>query len=235
MAVSVAFCTLAIHAPYRRRAHQLCADLAPMPVVVATDSPVEFAEPHVTAILCEPSGPMAADYLASQVPTRGTHGAAAYHDKRFAIAAALREHDTAIFLDADFRARPFPPLPPFDGGISAVPAIQHSIRAHLSQWGAWRQPAFEALAAALGCDSSVLDTARWCSESLCAFTRDGREDRFFAAWGAAAAFMQGIGVHSGEGGVIGLAAAVAGWPVNYDALAPYERYFMHEGGGAKRS
>ena len=47
---SVCFCTLAIHAPYRRRARLLCADTAPAPWVVLTDEPSDFADLPVRAI-----------------------------------------------------------------------------------------------------------------------------------------------------------------------------------------
>lgn len=86
------YCTLAVHEPYRRRARLLCADLAPAPMVVLTDEPGDFADLPVRAIRLEPSGPMARDYLGGLPATGGDLGGAAYHDKRFAIAEALREH-----------------------------------------------------------------------------------------------------------------------------------------------
>ena len=47
------------------------------------------------------------------------------------------------------------------------------------------------------------------------------------------ATLQEHGVLSGEGGVMGLAAALAGWTIDYDALAPLFAVVDHEGGGPK--
>ena len=68
-----------------------------------------------------------------------------------------------------------------------------------------------------------------------AVTKDGREPAFFTAWERAARFLHARGVFSGEGGVIGLAAAYAGWTVDYDALAEIAAVIRHEGGGPKDS
>ena len=45
--------------------------------------------------------------------------------------------------------------------------------------------------------------------------------------------MQRQGVYSGEGGIMGLAAACAGWTTDYDVLAPIAPLIQHEGGGPK--
>jgi hypothetical protein len=45
--------------------------------------------------------------------------------------------------------------------------------------------------------------------------------------------MQEREVFSGEGGCIGLAAAIAGWTVNYDAVTSFGATLQHEGGGPK--
>jgi hypothetical protein len=81
----------------------------------------------------------------------------------------------------------------------------------------------------------MLQSARWCHETLLAVTKDGRESDFFAVWDRAAQFLQARGVFSGEGGVIGLAAACAGWTVHYEALTDIGRLLRHEGGGPKDS
>ena len=60
----------------------------------------------------------------------------------------------------------------------------------------------------------------WCHETCYAVTKDGNEDRFFEAWERGAAFLQDLGVYSGEGGVMGLAAACAGWTTDYDRRWP---------------
>jgi hypothetical protein len=96
--MTVCFCTLAIGAPYRRRAQLLCAGAKTVPWVVLTDEPDDFAALPVRAIRHAPTGPMASDYLARLPPTGEGRGAAAYHDKRFALLAALQGFDTAVYF-----------------------------------------------------------------------------------------------------------------------------------------
>ena len=231
--MTICFCTLAIHAPYRRRARLLCADAPSVPWLVLTDEPDDFAGLPVRAIRHAPTGPMAVDYLARLSPTGEGRGAAAYHDKRFALLAALQDFDTAIYVDADSRIGDLPPLGLFPTGLAVLPVVRKSVAEHLSTCGSWRTPAFVALARHLTGDPSILQSARWCHETFVAVTRDGRESRFFEAWGSAADFLQARGVYSGEGGVIGLAAAYAGWSVDYDALTNISASIQHEGGGPK--
>jgi len=231
--VTVCFCTLAIHAPYRQRARRLCEDAGSVPWVVLTDEPADFADLPIRVIRHTPTGPMAVDYRERLSPTGEGRGAAAYHDKRFAVKAALEHFATAIFLDADSRLGSLPALPTLPQGLSVLPVVRASIDTHLETCGSWRRPAFEELARDLFGQQDVLRTARWCHETCYAVTRDGNEGRFFDAWGRAADFLQSRGVFSGEGGVMGLAAAYAGWPTDYDALAAVEAVLQHEGGGPK--
>jgi hypothetical protein len=231
--VSACFCTLAVHAPYRSRARTLCAESAAVPWVVLTDAPAEFADLPVRTIFHEPTGPMARDYLERLGPTGQNRGAAAYHDKRFVIRAALEAFDSAIFLDADSRIGTLPPLDRFPPGLAVAPFVRKTIADHLRTCGTWRRPAFEQLACELFGDIGALERAAWCHETCYAVTRDGRETRFFEAWDRGAACMQDLGVFSGEGGVMGLAAAFAGWTIDYDALTPLFAVVAHEGGGPK--
>ena len=233
--MTVCFCTLAIHAPYRRRARLLCADATTVPWIVLTDEPDDFAALPVRAIRHAPTGPMAVDYLARLPPTGDGRGAAAYHDKRFALLAALQDFDTAIYLDADSRIDALPPLGVFPSGLAVLPVVRKSIAEHLDTCGSWRMPIFVDLARHLTGDADILQAARWCHETFVAVTRDGRESRFFEAWSLAADFLQARGVYSGEGGVIGLAAAYAGWSVDYDALTTIAASIEHEGGGPKEA
>jgi hypothetical protein len=231
--VTICFCTLAIHAPYRRRARLLCASATTVPWIVLTDEPDDFAALPVRAIRHAPTGPMAVDYLARLPPTGEGRGAAAYHDKRFALIAALQCADTAIYVDADSSIAALPPLGAFPPGLAVPPVVRKSVAEHLETAGSWRMPVFVELARHLDRDADILLTARWCHETLIAVTRDGRESRFFEAWSLAADFLQARGVYSGEGGVIGLAAACAGWRVDYEALADLDASIRHEGGGPK--
>lgn len=204
--------------------------------MVLTDAPDDFAGLPVRAIRHAPTGPMAADYLASLPPTGEGRGAAAYHDKRFALLAALENFDTAIYVDADSRVSAGGLLKPgtFPHGLSVLPVVQRSVAEHLETCGSWRLPFFVDLARHLtGGTTDILRAARWCHEALVAVTKDGRESRFFEAWGQAADFLQARGLYTGEGGVIGLAAARAGWNVDYEAIARLAASVQHEGGGPK--
>jgi hypothetical protein len=232
--MALSFCTLAIHALYRERARLLCADLSPWPVIVLTDEPSDFADLCVQSIRHTPTGPMATDYLERLPATGNSRGAAAYHDKRFAIQAALWDFETTIFLDADTRILGEVSAPiGFPSGLAVTNVVRKSVAEHLKASGSWRLSAFERLAHELLSDMGTLQVARWCHESCFAVTKNGQEHRFFAAWGHAAAVFQGQGVFSGEGGVIGLAALAAGWAVNYEVLAPFVATVQHEGGGPK--
>jgi hypothetical protein len=204
-----------------------------MPWLVLTDEPDDFAGLPVRAIRHAATGPMAADYLARLSPTGEGRGAAAYHDKRFALLAALQDFDTAIYFDADSRIGKLPHPGVFPSGLAVLPVVRKSVAEHLETCGSWRTPAFVALAQHLTGDARVLQTASWCHETLVAVTRDGREGRFFEAWALAADFLQSRGVYSGEGGVIGIAAAYAGWSVDFDALKSVGASIRHEGGGPK--
>ena len=198
------------------RARQLCIDAAPWPVVVLTDEPSDFAGLGVRAVAHTPTGPMAADYRRLEIETGCATGAAAYHDKRFALKAALENFETAIFVDADSRLR----RPP-GTGLAAHPGVAmrplstpETIVEHLTRYGPQRRPhLFERLAVELLGSAEPLSSARWIVEDCFAVTRDERESSFFEAWGRGADLFQSERVFSGEGGVIGLAAAFAGWSV----------------------
>jgi hypothetical protein len=233
--VSICFCTLAIHQPYRDRAKLLCTDLPGANWVVLTDEPHDFVDLPVHAIEHRPTGPMARDYLSHLPVTGDGRGAAAYHDKRFALRAALNDSDTAIYIDADSRVRELK-LPPGinSSGIAVLPVVEKSVGEHLSACGSWRLPVFIELAVYLTGDTKILHEARWCHEALIAVTKDGNESRFFDAWSAAADFLQSREVFSGEGGVIGFAAWLAGWRVDFEALNELAADIQHEGGGPKR-
>ena len=231
--INACFCTLAIHPPYRRRAKLLLADVPGVTWIVLTDEPNDFVDLPVRVIRHAPTGPMAIDFPG--LPPGNECGEPAYHDKRFVLQAALAEFDTAIFIDADSRIRSLPRLPHFRPGIAVDNALQASIADHLTRFGPMRKPAFEQLALELMGETNVLNSARWCSEALFAVTRDGNESRFLEAWERGAKFLQGNGIFSGEGGVIGLAAAYAGWTVDYQSLRKLVAATKHEAGGPKAS
>ena len=231
--IKACFCTLAIHAAYRRRAKLLLADAPNVPWIVLTDEPNDFVDLPVRVIRHEPTGPMAIDFVTKIHTTGNGRGAPAYHDKRFVLQAALKEFDTAIFIDADSRITSAPPLPQFRPGIAVDKALRTTISDHLSRYGQARRPAFEQLAVELNGNRDSLDSARWCSEAFFAITKDGNESVFFEAWAHGAEFLSSREVFTGEGGVIGLAAAFAGWKVDYRTLTKLVASTQHEGHGPK--
>lgn len=231
--INACFCTLAINAPYRHRAQSLIADAPAMPWIVLTDEPNDFVDLPVRAIRHVPSGPTAIVFQTRIPGTGNGRGGPAYHDKRFVLQAALKEFDTAIFIDADTRIRSVPRLPRFRPGIAVDKCLHASIADHLSRWGQMRKPAFEQLAMELIGDENALNSARWCGEAFFAVTKDGNESMFFDAWERGANFLHARGLLSGEGGVIGLAAMCAGWTVDYRTLKKLVAAAQHEGGGPK--
>ncbi|HEU4835508.1 MAG TPA: hypothetical protein VFS90_13860 [Pyrinomonadaceae bacterium] len=230
---SVGFCTLAVHEAYRRRARLLVEDVKEVPWVVLTDEPEEFEGLRVKAIRHMPVGPMAKDFV-TRLGTMGNgRGRPAYHDKRFALKAALEEFETAIFVDADTRVSSLPRLPVFPAGIAVTKEVNASIAEHLSRYGSHRRPVFEKLAVELLGDVGMIESARWCSESLFAITKDGNEKKFFEVWERGAEFLSDEGFFTGEGGVIGLAALCVGWTVDYKTMGKLAGAMRHEGGGPK--
>jgi len=211
----------------------LLEDAPRVPWIVLTDEPGEFKDLPVKAIRHVPTGPMAIEFMTKLPPTGNGRGGPAYHDKRFALQAALKEFETAIFVDADTRIGAIPRLPTFRPGISVVKELNASIAEHLSRWGSQRKPAFERLGFELTGDAEVIKTARWCSEALFAITKDGNEGQFFEAWRRGAEFLHGQGLFTCEGGVIGLAAVCAGWTVDYTTMGKLAGSMRHEGGGPK--
>jgi hypothetical protein len=227
--VNACFCTLAIHSPYRQRARRLLADAASVNWIVLTDEPDDFADLPVLAIRHQPTGPMAIDFL-TRLPPRGNgRGQPAYHDKRFVLDVALKEFDTAIFVDADTRIRSLPRLPSFRHGIAVVKEVQATISEHLSRYGSDRLPAFEELALHLTGSVENVKTARWCSEALFAVTKDGNESKFMEAWARGAEFCRAKVCSQEKAGVIGLAAMCAGWTVDYSKLDKLASRTHHEG------
>jgi hypothetical protein len=227
------YCTFAFHAPYRKRARLLCSDVPDVPWYVLTDEPGDFADLPVRTIRHTPTGPMALDYLERLPPTGQGRGATAYHDRRFAVRAALEEFDVAVCVEADSRFTAPPPADIRLAGVGLLPIVRRSIAAHLELAGPWRRPYFVELARDLTGDTAILDTAPWCYEPCFAVIRDGRETEFFSVWDRGANFLQSREVYSGEGGVIGLAATCAGWSPDFDALAGVAAVLTHEGGGPK--
>lgn len=201
--------------------------------IVLTDEPEEFADLPVMAVGHQPTGPMAVDFLTRLPPTGDGRGQPAYHDKRFVVELGLKKFDTAIFVDADTRITSSFRLPAFRPGIAADKTMRASIADHLRTYGPHRLLAYEQLAEYLTGSAETIRSAQWCNEALFAVTKDGNEAKFMDAWARGADFMKGKDVLTGEGGVIGIAAAYAGWSVDYNSMTKIAASMHHEGHGPK--
>src|SRR5260221_9316288 len=132
---------------------------------------------------------MAMDYLERLAPTGDGRGSAAYHDKRFALLAALRDFDTAIFLDADSRLDASPRLGKFPSGLAVLPVVRKSVAEHLETCGSWRWSIFVEMSRGLTGDADMLQSARWCHETCFAGPKDETAPGLFMAWERAAPFL----------------------------------------------
>ena len=117
--------------------------------------------------------------------------------------------------------------------VAVLPVVRKSVAEHLATCGTWRLPVFEELARQLAGDVEILRRARWCHETLIGLTRGDSTTDFFDTWSRGADFLESRGVYSGEGGVIGVAAAHAGMNVDFDSLNSLASSIQHEGGGPK--
>ena len=187
-------------------------------MVVLTDEPADFADLPVRAIRHAPTGPMAVDYLQRLAPTGNSRGAAAYHDKRFAIRAAL-ETSTPRSSSMPTRAStPLPPVGAFPPGLAVLPVVRSSIAEHLETCGPWRLPAFAELARELMGDPDALRRGALVPRDVLRRDQGWTRSAVLRRLGAWRRFHAAPGVYSGEGGVMGLAALCAGWTADYDAL-----------------
>ena len=98
---------------------------------------------------------------------------------------------------------------------------KETIDEHLLVYGAHRRPFYERLAVELVGSAGALTSAWWIYEDCFAVTGDGRESSFFEAWDRGASVCHSdAAMYTGEGGVIGLAAASAGWSVDLRGALP---------------
>ncbi len=217
--MDVLLCTLGLGPTYARLASQFAADVAKLipgeRVLVATDCP---------------------EALASQggaiVVRRERQGRGPYHEKRFALEAALARASTAIFVDADTRVlRPFSMPTNWSAGFTERPGSHESMLRHLEREPANRLPLVASAANELGVD---IEATEWLGESLFAVTADaGREQEFLREWGYLAGYFEAHGLCSGEGLAMGLAAARVGWRVNEEPLPVLQAALTHLNASAR--
>ena len=191
------FCTLAIGENYASLAAFLVADLETygIPTVVVTDQPKHFAKFSNATVV---------EHRPKQF---------SYHDKRIALQVALKQGDTAIFVDADTAiwfgadrrtvrralAYSFPP------GLHA---------ARLFPAGHFEYPHIEAKAREWGLEFDRNVITYW--EGLFALTKDQALETFFSNWERFATEAGERGYNgAGEGTCFGIAAEAAGIQRHY--------------------
>ncbi|MBW4649811.1 MAG: hypothetical protein KME06_14130 [Kastovskya adunca ATA6-11-RM4] len=202
MSKEFCFCTLAVGNRYRTHAQMLAKDIqqySPATTfVVLTDRPTDFQEySHV---------------LAFKHRLQSIKG---YHDKRFALAKALTLFDTCIFLDSDMRIIDFVPtdmewLP----GITARTGcniLKHNVDSNKRK----ALSVIEEVAQKLDLD---LQKTQWFHEFMFTLRKQaGAEIEFLKLWETISYFFEMQGVYSGQGNVMGLAAAKAGLEIRIES------------------
>lgn len=189
------FCTLALGAKYASLARQLAGDLArfapSLRLVVGSDRPEVFEG--------------VSNAIAFPLQQQGI--LACYHDKRFVLAEALKLFPVAVLIDADTRiTQPVPTDVRFGAGISS--GHIEDLVTHVRRYNPERLRPLDRVARKFGMDLQWVD---YVGESLLVLGRDqGREQHFLELWGRIGRYCELHGIHSGEGNVIGLAAAIAG-------------------------
>ena len=210
------FCTLALGEVYCRLARQVAADLASygpgLPFVVLTDNPLRFCDlPNVQPIYHR---------------QRSVLG---YNDKLSVIKRAIDQYRTAVFIDAD--ARILGPidlsLEIFRPGLSAFllrpwayMQDTYDTSPHAPQW----QQKDLRMLARLRDEFDLCDNGRDVPsvvESLFAVTAGDTRDAgaFLRKWNYLAEFCEGSKFFLHEGFSIGLAARLAGFPIEQSDFA----------------
>ncbi|TVQ59960.1 MAG: hypothetical protein EA366_04110 [Spirulina sp. DLM2.Bin59] len=206
MANNWCFCTLAVGKRYREHAKNLVEDIqkfaSNIPVLILTDKPEEFAE-----------------YPVAQAINHRLQSVKGYHDKRFVIAAALRNFKTCLFLDSDVRIiGPVPENLSYHPGITARTGC--SILKHNARNGQGEMiPLLRHVSEKLDID---LGKTKWFHEFMFAVTKqDGAELKFLSLWQTLAYFFEMQGFYGGEGNIMGLAASKVGLDVSFNSEDPF--------------
>lgn len=192
------FCTLALRKKYQQLTKTLAEDLqkyAPLTkIVVGTDAPQYFDNvPNVIAFKHNQKSILHC-----------------YNDKRFVLAESLKLFPTAIFIDADTRL--IESLPDNLDFSTGIVGCNQSLVEHNKKYRPRDFPNLIKVSEKLGISS---EGVKWIGESLFIVTRDeGKEQEFLEWWGKIALYLEMKGMHSGEGSIMGIAAAKVGWTVD---------------------
>jgi len=191
------FSTLALGQRYRSMARDLAGDIETyfpgIALVVFTDKTLDFkGQPNVISFKHRQQGIQHC-----------------YNDKRFLLEKSLSLFPSAVHLDADTRI-----FTGVSGPIELNPGItgrSENLIEHVKKYRPENLEDITRVASKLEID---VESARWIGESLFIVTRDqGKEAEFFRLWGLIGRYLELKGMHSGEGNVMGLAAAKIGWEI----------------------
>ncbi len=191
------FCTLALGKKYRVMVKELAKDLKQYSpdtfLVVGTDQPSEYLDSN--------------NIISFKLVQQGIFSC--YNDKRFVLEKALSQFYTAIFIDADTRIQSqIPKTILCSPGINGCYA---ELLKHIKKYRPKNIQDIQKVATKLDIN---LEEVNWVGDSLFIVTQDnGKEQEFLAVWGKIANYLELKGMHSGQGNIMGLAAAKVGWQV----------------------
>ena len=191
------FCALALGEKYRILAKELARDLeknAPgRTFIIGTDRPSDFKEyNNVSAYKQYQQGILHC-----------------YHDKRFPIAKSLETFSTAILVDADTKF--LGKIPNAIDLVTGINGCHEELIPHVKKYTPERLSRLEKIATKLNIN---LENTQFIGESLLIVSRDeGKEKEFIKEWGEIGRYLELRGIYSGEGNIIGIAAARVGWDV----------------------
>lgn len=214
------FCTLALGSKYRLMAKELASDLEKYSpetfLVIGTDKPSDFNKNK--------------NIIAFKLHQQGILHC--YNDKRFVIKKSLITFRTAIYIDADTRIiETIPNNIIFPSGIIGC---SRNILEHISKY----RPQDINKIKNIGVKLNIpLEKASWIGESLFMVTKDeGKEQEFLKIWDKMAIYLELRGMYSGEGNLMGLAAAKIGWEVTKSNIwEPFKQKTKHLDASSQRN
>lgn len=210
---SLCFCTAAFGTKYNRMAQLLATDLAQFapvhPLILYTNQPHHFtAHGNVQAV------------------KHTRRGVLPYHERRFAIAAALSIAPTVMYLDADVRiCAPIPPDLQFLPGLTARSCgnLHHHLQAQSQRHPEsaefrHKMTVIRKMAHRIGVDPGHPDL-KFINEFLFVLHPDqGREQQFLQLWGNLAIYADTLGLHKHPTYAMALAALKSNFPIHHHEM-----------------
>ena len=192
------FCTLALGKKYRDLAKNLAVDLkkyAPgIFFVVGTDRVQDFTNYD--------------NAIAFRLYQEGILHC--YNDKRTVIKECLKQFEKAIYIDADTKITE--PVPLSIDCPTGIVGCHKQMLPHIKQYRSKDVPYIMEIADKLDID---IDRVKWVGEALFMVKKDGgKEQEFLDTWEKIARYLELKGINSGEGNIMGLAAAKVGWDID---------------------